>query len=293
MNTKYYRFLYYPVTQGMIFSASIGAVNGKDGTQVLYLSNAAKEQEDFPIPAGTEHLHYLILADTEPQTMRCAQTLLETSSVDTILLPKTQEVFTLTAPGETAICEVIHKQEISLSDYVIKLFCRDNKLVVYFGSEGIYPSGNECVMNVKTFTPKLPCSMTVDAANLGCEMRCLLRQDITQCKRHNQRDETYFVDGHLLPGTADLSECLPELRTYLTEEWESIRFVGLPFGGSENGWQKELMETGTAGHHRYFIGTNDVSPAVLEAIGTQDTYGTFAFTGKESGLCISGCYAAR
>lgn len=289
MMTKYYRFLYYPVAQGTFFGASIGATEGEDGTQILYLSGVAGD--GYPSFAS-ERIHYLILADRSEQTIARARKVAETNRVDTVLTPKGAGAQALLPEG-LSLCEVEDTMEIALPDFALRLFCSGGHLIAYLGSAGRGPAECECVMSVKSCTPDHECRLAVDAGNLNCEMKCLLRQDVTFCKKQNQRNEEYFVDGHLLSGTADIKNCLPKLKAYLAEEWKKIRFTGLPDGCGEEMWSDALLASGTEGHRRYFIGGADVSPEVVKAVAAHDAYSSFALTGRKAGLCISGCYADR
>ncbi len=291
MNAKYYRFLYYPVNHGTLFGASIGAANGKDGTQILYISSVEGiKTGSGHAPLREEHLHYLVLADVSEETIGRAQALADANQVDVVLLPKTDRAHALTLQEGTVLREVEHTEEICLPDFVMKLFCSEGRLAAYVGSAGMDPVDTECVMNVKAHNAG-DCNLTVDAGNLSCEMKCLLCQDVTYCKRQNQKNDGYFVDGHLLPGTADMAKCLPQLKTYLAEEWKKIRFAGLP--EEEKAWNEDLLTAGTPGHRRYFIGAKDTSAEIIRAAAVHDAYSSFALTDAKAGLCISGCYAKR
>lgn len=298
MDAKYYRFLYHPVSQGLCFSASVGAAKGNDGTQILVLGGDAKNNgnEDIPVSAMTEHLHILILADLLPLTLGRAQKIYQTAKVETILLPGDKPL-PFAVQESTGIIQVKETCELNISDFILKVYNTgekpEEKLIVYIGSRGICPDTHECVMNVKPCTQALPCSLAVDTGNLNCEMRCLLCADITQCKKHNQRSESSFIDGHLLPGMADLSACLPELRQFLADEWKTIRFVKIPMGDSQEAQIEDLMDVGKSGYRRYFIGTAAAAPETMKAVATRDAFSSFAFTGEDAGLCVSGCYVKR
>ncbi len=293
MDAKYYRFLYHPVSSGVCFSASVGAAQGKDGIQMLCLGGGAQdaEEEKLPESAVTERLDLLILMDLSPFTVTRAKTLLKTCTVDTLLYPKTQD-----APvweGAAECRGIADHYEVSMPDFVLKLFCSKEKLIVYAGSRGLAPADYECMMNIKPCAPDLPCTLAVDAADLRCEMRCMLCADYTQCKKHNRKNENYFIDGHLLIGTADFFECREALKESLREEWKTIRFIRLPEGGAQESRTKELMQTGTPGYRRYLIGTGETSADLIKAVSVSDAFSTFIFTDQDAGLCISGCYAKR
>ncbi len=300
MNAKYYRVLYHPVSEGVCFSASIGAEKGKDGAQILYLS-AGREGADgelCPASAKAEHLHLLILADLKPLTIKRAEDICKTAIVDTVLLPQRKECAALPEAllQKSDLYEVDRKFETCLAGFTVKVFAvgleEARVLLLYLGSKGVQPQTEECVMNVKLCQPELPCRLTVDAANLNCEMRCLLCSDYTQCKKHNRRDETYFVDGHLLLTAAKLSESMPELKDYLAEEWKRVRFIGLP-QDIDDAQLGELSGIGTPGHQRYYIGCADTAAAVVKAVECEEPFGTFISAGSKAGLCVSGCYAKR
>ena len=300
MNAKYYRVLYHPVSEGVCFSASVGAENGKDGAQILYLSadGEGADGELCPASAKTEHLQLLILADLKPLTIKRAEDICKTAAVDTVLMPSGKERTTLSEAllQKADIYEVDERFETSLAGFTVKVFAVGEEgarvLLMYLGSKGIKPQTDECVMNVKRCLSELPCRLTVDAANLNCEMHCMLCSDFTQCKKHNRRDETYFVDGHLLLAAAKLSEYMPELKEYLAEEWKRIRFIGLP-REIDDAQLGELSGIGTPGHQRYYIGCADTAASVVKAAECEDPFGMFISVCGRAGLCVSGCYAKR
>lgn len=300
MNAKYYRVLYHPVSEGVCFSASVGAEKGKDGAQILYLSadGEGADGELCPASARPEHLHLLILADLKPLTIKRAEDICRAAAVDTVLLPQNEKRISLpdVLLQKADLYEVDRKFETSLAGFTVKVFAAGPKearvLLMYIGSKSVQPQTEECVMNVKRCLPKLPCRLTVDTANLNCEMRCMLCSDFTQCKKHNRRDETYFVDGHLLLAAAKLSECMPELKDYLAEEWKRIRFIGLP-REIDDAQLGELSGIGTPGHQQYYIGCADTAASVVKTVECEEPFRTFISAGSKAGLCVSGCYAKR
>lgn len=290
MSAKYYRFLYHPVSRGMCFSASIGAEKGKDGIQLMYVSGLG--EDSLPKSAHTEHLHFLILGDLEARTAAQAEEFLKNCRVDTVFIPGRESQPSFLAREGVRIREISETHEEDLPGFRLKLFCGGEKLIAFLGSRDTDPAKEICRMNVKPCTPQLPCSLTVDAANLRCEMQCMLSADHTQCKRHHQRNETYFVDGHLLIGTADVSGRHTKLKEYLAAEWKTIRCASLPDGIDEED-VKSLADIGTDGSRRYFIGGAGTPGAAAKTLGSMDAFRTVIFTGEKAGLCISGCYEKR
>ncbi|EET59695.1 hypothetical protein BRYFOR_08311 [Marvinbryantia formatexigens DSM 14469] len=277
----------------------MGAEKGKDGVQMLYLSAGSEgaDGELCPASARAERLHLLILADLKPLTIKRAEDICRTAVVDKILLPENKNRTALPDVLQKAeLCEVDGRYEECFAGFTVKVFAAGPEearvLLLYFGSRGVQPQTEECMMNVKRCLPELPCHLTVDAANLNCEMRCLLCRDYTQCRKHNRGDETYFVDGHLLLAASEGSDALPELKEYLAEEWKHIRFIGLP-RNIDDAQPGELSGIGTPGHQRYYIGCADTAAAVVKAVECEEPSGTFISVSAKAGLCVSGCYAKR
>ena len=97
---------------------------------------------------------------------------------------------------------------------------------------------------------------------------------------------------HLLLAAAKLSECMPELKDYLAEEWKRIRFIGLP-REIDDAQLGELSGIGTPGHQQYYIGCADTAASVVKTVECEEPFRTFISAGSKAGLCVSGCYAKR
>lgn len=297
MESKYYRFLYHNVSKGLCFSASVGAVKGTDGCQLLYLcagADAAEteiSEEDVRLPgsAAAEHLDLLILADGCPLTIARAQHILKHSSVTSILMPdlapEIRAALQTDAPGNVTVLTEHTRRPVGNME--LQLFPVRESLAVYLGSRE-NPRETECMMNVKRSAAELPCALTVNAADLSCEMRCLLNQDVMHCKRHNKGDKGYFIDGYFLPGLAEIPE-MNEILQSIGEERQRIRFAYLPkgFHGKD-----ALPEMGTPGHQTYVLGPRQTDAAAIKAV-TLLPFHSFIVLDENAGLCISGCYSAR
>lgn len=328
MKAKYYRFIYRNLGGGMCCVGSIAETrDDKEGRyQFLYLGGGSGSEY---IPKAEEdlwrgHFDLMMIADFKPQTVRQAVQVLQLCKVSRVLYPKidTEELRSLAQEYENT--GIYTKEEISLvSD--IKGFLtekgvawgdevneretflkgnqrfwvwavgegRERALVFYHGSEGTGPQQEECIMNVKPVTPFRKCSLFVDPDNLNCEMRCMLYNDFTQCKRHNQKDGKYFVDGHLILGSSNPAVNVGEIRKGLGEEWKKIRFICLPANAGQQYWGEELWSAGTEEMVQYFMGTEATKAAVIKDILTENPYHTFVTLGMESGLCVSGYYIGR
>lgn len=303
MSAKYYRFLYHPISSGVVFSASLEAEHGKDGYQLLYLGGGVKWKElEKRVDSFAGELQLLILADLQPETIACACHILERQKAVTVILPKdtnSKSVHTaFPSAGIKEICEIAESKEFVNKNFHLRFLCvgeaNERTLLFYVGS--LYdPAENECMMQVKTADAALACGMAVDTENLCCEMRCMLQQDITMtlCKRQNQKDGAYFVDGHFLTGTVDLSKYMLQIKEYLAVEWKKIRFTTLPSGGVKTLWDSGILESGTKNHQRYLIGTAEVDAQILKEIMVNDARQTFFCVSETCGLCISGCFMER
>lgn len=318
MKTKYYRMFYCPTANGMRFSACLAGEGGREPELYLvYISTEGfqrvKHKPDGEAvgnvadgnPVGQESvIQQLILGDLRKETLEEAGRLLRECGAREVVIPKTQGddganglVSYFKAQGAEKVTAVADLYERQAAGFCLRLFWAENQgrpqLLMYLGSRGRNPQEEECVMNVKTAASPLPCSRVVDAGNLNCEMRCLLCQDIVQCKKHNRAEKPYFVDGHLLTAGADMQSCLPGLREAFADVWETIRFVSLPAGGCGEFWTDALTDIGTPGYRQYFLGSREASPEVVKAVSTANPYQSFALYGEDAGLCISGCYAKR
>ncbi len=303
MSAKYYRFLYHPVPSGIVFSASLGAEHGQDGYQLLYLGGGVT-WENLERSAGRFKcgLHLLILADLKAETVDCACRILEKQKSVTVILPKdadSDQVHTkFPSEGIKEFCEIAESREFVEKNFCLRFFCvgemYERTLLAYVGSK-YRPSDEECMMQIKTADTALACGMTVDTKDLRCEMRCMLQQDITitLCKRQNQKDGVYFVDGHFLTGTADLSKYMLQIKEYLADEWKKIRFTTLPAGGVKALWDSGILESGIQNHQRYLIGTAEVDAQILREIMVKNAHQTFFCVNENCGLCISGCFTER
>lgn len=301
MSAKYYRFLYHPVAKGIVFSGSVGAESGQDGYQLMYLGGGIEWEElESRAERFGSGLQLLILADLQPETVECACHIAAKQESVTVLFPKdaaSENVHTkFSEAGAKEICEIAEKKDLSVKNFRLRFFCvgeaNARTLLFYIGSE-YHPADEECMMQVKAADSALPCSMAVDTSNLSCEMRCMLKQDITLCKHQNQKNGEYFVDGHFLPGTANMSKYILKAKEYLADEWKKIRFTAIPAGGQKEVWDAGLLETGTKGHQRYLIGTTETDAQVLKEIAETDARQRFFGVSETCGLCVSGCFMKR
>ena len=137
------------------------------------------------------------------------------------------------------------------------------------------------------------CLAKADHDKLTCEMRCLLYNDFTLCKRHNQKGRGWFLDGHLLlPSFAkdrDNSAALELLQRHR----KRLRITGLPEKHLNSSELEKLKAIGEKGFARYLVGTQKTPADVVKALSTGDPHRHFFATGEEAGLCISGYYVPR
>ncbi|MDO4345044.1 MAG: hypothetical protein Q4C50_09605 [Eubacteriales bacterium] len=311
MNAKYYRFLYQSAQRGMCFSACLAKEAGEPQFYAMYLGasaqteDAASERKEGP--AGRtrmeEHpgarLQILVLGDLLEDTLARAERIIQTTGADTVYMPRSENRKDGETPASrfgklkgTHVVEVEHTLKLQAGEICLRLISFKEKLVMYLGSTEVTPNTHECVMYVKGAAEDMNCSPLVDVGNLNCEMRCLLCQDVTQCKKQNRSRDGFFADGHLLTGTAKLGPQGQKLRESLKDVWERIRFVWMPCGGKQAAWADELSETGTLGCRQYFLGAKSADAEVMQK-AAKSVYRGAVLIGDGESFCISGCYAER
>lgn len=331
MNTKYYRFIYQNVQEGVCATGSMAeAGETKAGSRYdfLYLSGGSnsreKEEEQRIREAGHKnHFHAMIVADFEGLTVRRAVRALELCQIDRVYYPGmeekdramlaeecersgyfTKEEFAFIKDTAKYLKEkqtdgeaVEEKREWSRLGHRFRLFTagkgRRKSLVFHHESDGFHPKTEECIMNVKPMTAHRCCRPFVDPDNLNCEMRCMLHQDFTLCKKQNQKNGEYFVDGHLLPGAADLSEAVNRIKEEDADTLRRLRVIALPERAEKEQWMEALADCGTEHFAQYVIGTEKTEEGIIKSVIKENAYRRFVMTGKESGLCISGYYTNR
>lgn len=332
MKAKYYRFIYRSFENGMCCTGSMAesGCEEKEAFHFLYLGGSSGGCE--PGMESTEkkdeylngHFHLMIMADFKPLTVKRAVKVLETCRIDQVLFPEMETAVLESLAGAYDKTGDFSKEEVGFvrnpKEYLAEkgvsegnavkdklifrkgnrrfmIFCvgtdTDRNLLVCHGSEETSPQTEECVMNVKPVTPSRCCSPFVDPENLNCEMKCMLYNDFTQCKRHNQKNGTYFVDGHLILGTGCAMDDFGEIRKALADVWKKIRFICLPDADSHKGWTEELLKAGTAETAQYFVGTENTEETVIKNILINNPYKTFVSVKEQSGLCVSGYYVDR
>ena len=328
MEAKYYRFIYRSMGGGVCCSGSMAEEkeNGEEAFHFLYLgggsgSCTSPDEKDERLKG---HFHLMMLADFRAQTVKQAVQAFKWCQTDRVLFPAVPQEslerlaqeyeqtgnFTkeeigfvrdpknyLAGKGIAEAEEVEDRKTFRRGNWVFRIFAvgegRERTLLLYHGSEGTGPQKEECVMNVKPVTPSRNCSPFVDPKNLNCEMRCMLYNDFTQCKRHNQKDGTYFADGHLILGAEGAAVDFGEIRKALEEEWKKIRFVCLPQSESPKEWKEQLLTVGTKEMAQYFMGTEALNGTVIKETLSSDPYRMFVTLCEKTGLCVSGCYVAR
>lgn len=327
MKAKYYRFIYQNVEEGVCCTGSMAESSGEEEPfHFLYLGGGSGgcgvREEELQQLKG--HFHLVLLGDFEPLTIKRAGKVFSMCRVDRVLYPYLTEEDRKSLAGEYGKTKDFTNEEIGLVEdperYLkdrgiteenavkdsiaflkgnrrFRVFCagegKKKSLVLYHGSEGGSPKTEECVLNVKPVLPSRCCSPFVDPKNLNCEMKCMLYNDFTQCKRHNQKNGTYFVDGHLVLGVGMTDIDFGEIRKSLDDVWTLIRVVCLAEADSLSGWMEELLQAGTEETAQYFVGNISTEEEVVHKIQTGNPYRTFASIGETSGICLSGCYADR
>ena len=327
MKAKYYRFIYQNVAEGVCCTGSMAESSGtEEPFHFLYLGGGSGgcEVGEEELQQWKGHFHLVLLGDFEPLTIKRAGKVLSMCGADQVMYPYLTEEDRRNLAGELSKTGNFTNEEIGLAadperylkdrginsrdavkDHItflkgnrrFRIFCvgegQKRSLVLYHGSGEGGPQTEECVLNVKPVLLSRCCSPFVDPNNLNCEMKCMLYNDFTQCKRHNQKSGTYFVDGHLILGIGMTDTDFWEVRKALHEECSRIRVVCLAETESLQSCLEELLEAGTEETAQYFVGNTDIRQAAIYQIMTGKPYRIFSAVSERSGLCLSGCYTER
>lgn len=310
MKAKYYRYLFHKVTDGLCYSGSISNQMGEEREDFcfLYLAGGEHCEEDGTSYRAAENAYDLvILADLAPAAVRRACLVTQSCSPKEILLPdgpkaKLMPVLQeLAAAGAGRIRTVKEAQEWSRSREYFQIvpagYGEKKSLMLYHADEKGIPDAEECMLSVKPTAEDMLCPARADHEKLACEMRCMLYQDFTLCKKHNQKSQKQFVDGHLLFALAENQERESEntnpWHELVKQHRERLRILG---SADKNLTSSELQKIGrcsTAGFARYVAGPADMKAEVIQRIVTEDPYRHFFALGERAGLCISGYYVPR
>ncbi len=324
---EYYRFIYQNVEGGLCYTGSLSNPGAGEERMFhfLFLSggSSAVEEKSGALPVNG-HYHLLAVADFSRQAVKRAIRVLKDNQVDRVVFPAydraAREAFAkeyeetgdftkeelsfvqepvkfLKEKGIAAVdsigdTEIFHKGNRTFFIYSVGEG-RERSLILCHVSKGADPQTKECVMNVKPVTRARCCSPFADPGNLNCEMRCMLYNDFTQCKKHNQKNGEYFVDGHLILGTAKPELAVARVQKETANLWKRLRFVAIAGRESNDQWTDELLSVGTEEYAQYFIGPEGTDAHIIKAVLEGNPYRTFISTGANAGLCVSGCYADR
>ena len=310
MKAKYYRYLFHRVTDGLCYSGSISNQMEEDDEEFcfLYLAGGQTCQETGISYATSENRYDLvILGDLAPAAVRRACMVTEQCSPKEILIPdgEKEEINPVLQKLETAGASQIRivKEAESLHkcrEYfrIVPADCGERKtLMLYHADEKGVPDTEECIISVKPAIDGMICPSRADHKKLTCEMRCMLYQDFMLCKRHNQKNRTQFVDGHLLFASAGMQEKGSENRTSFGElaggHRARIRIMGFADKDITVSEIEELCMPGTDGLARYVAGPADTGAEAVKAVVTGGPNRYFLAYGEDAGLCISGYYVPR
>lgn len=302
MKAKYFRYLFHEVTDGLCYSGSISnqMEDKREDLCFLYLAGGETCGEKEHAFASKENSYqFLILGDTAPAALKRACKVAGCCEVEEFLIPGGEEkevsrvIALLTQAGAKKVRVIKEEEELHMCREYFRIVPADRSgmgtLMLYHADEAGTPQKEECVMSVKPTMEGMACLSKADHNRLSCEMSCLLYNDFTLCKRHNQGGCRQFLDGHFLCASVK-AEAVPELiRRYR----ERIRFVGL---GEKNLTSREaemVREIGKKGFARYLAGSEKMEAEVVKTMMTGDPHRQFFATGTGAGLCITGYYVPR
>lgn len=306
MKTKYYRYLFHRVIDGVCYSGSLTDQMNNEAEMFLFLYLAGGEhnwQDEENFAVAGECYDLMILGDFGTGAIARAKKIIEKCRVKTVLYPdqesqEAKEMIQFLKEHEVEeVRAVKEREELEYCREKMILFpvVSEGKrtLVLYHQDQGEGPEKEECVMSIKPSVPDQPCQARQDVCNLDCDLKCALYQDFTLCKKQNQKGGKYFVDGHLLMGTADYSICIENLARDLDDMWSRIRFYSIPDQCVKEKDIPVLQKKKTTGFQRYYVGTARTNAEVMKAVAVGDAWNEFYATKQDAGLCVSGYYIQR
>ena len=310
MNAKYYRYLFHKVTEGLCYSGSISDQTGEKREDLCFLylaggENCKEKGESYAAPEND--YEFLILGDFAPAAVERARRVAESGKTKEILIPDGEEnvireVTAILSQAGAAKVRVVKETEwIYKCREVFQIVPADHgerkSLMLYHADEKDDTEKEECLICVKPSMEDMCCMAKADADTLACEMRCMLYNDFTLCKRHNQRSQNQFVDGHLLFASAKEAGMGTENEKALLELVRShakkLRVIGFADKNLSPSEAEEIMESGAKGFARYMVGTADTPAETIKTISSGDPYRRFFEVSEQAGLCISGYYVLR
>ena len=310
MKAKYYRYLFHRVTDGLCYSGSISNQMGekREDFCFLYLAGGDDGQESGTSYAEPENTYDLvILADLAPAAVKRACKVIRNCSPKEILMPDGAKdtirpiLQMLTAAGASTIRTVKEEKILHKCREYFQIVPVNHgekrSLMLYHADEKGMPDTEECIISVKSTAEGMLCPSRADHEKLACEMRCMLYQDFMLCKKHNQKNQKQFVDGHLLFALAENQEKEGGNRAALYElarqHREKLRILGFAEKNLTSWDVKRLGTAGAAGFARYVAGPADTAAKAIKEIATGEPNRYFFPFGEQSGLCISGYYVPR
>lgn len=308
MRAKYYRYLFHKVTEGLCYSGSIrNQMNEeKEDLCFLYLAGGSvctEKGESYASEANAYHL--LILGDYAPAAVERACRTARACRVAEVMLPEgvmEEQVSSLLLQAGAEQVRVI-KEETKLQLcrellQIVPIGSGENRTLAFYHADAKgTPEQEECLTSIKPEAEDMECMAKADHDKLTCEMRCLLYNDFTLCKRQNRRGQKQFLDGHLLFASAEKEEEGSEnsgtVMELIRQHQKRLRLVGLGDKDLSSFELTALKETGERGFARYLVGTENTPAETVKAISVGDPHRHFFATGEHAGLCISGYYVPR
>ena len=307
MRAKYYRYLFHKVTEGVCYSGSIRNQMEEEQEDLcfLYLAGGFVCTEKGVSYASEENEYQLlILGDYAPAAIQRACRTARSCRVVEAMIPDGREEEQVTSmllqAGVERVRVVREEVRLTLCRELLQIVPvregEESTLAFYHADAKGTPKTEECLASIKPAIEGGECMARADHDKLTCEMRCLLYNDFTLCKRQNQKGCSQFLDGHLLfasAGEGDGSENRGAVLELIGQHRKRLRIVGLPDKDLSSFEIDEIKEIGERGFARWLVGTEKTPAEVVKAITVGDPHRRFFATGEQSGLCISGYYVPR
>lgn len=308
MRAKYYRYLFHKVAEGICYSGSIRNQMEEEQEDLcfLYLAGGMTcTEKGTSYAAKSNEYQFLILGDDAPAAIQRACRTARTCRVVEAMIPDGEEEEKVTSmllqAGVERVRVVRGEVRLQLCRELLQIVPifdgKKSTLAFYHADAKSTPETEECLISIKPTAEGMECMAKADHDKLTCEMRCLLYNDFTLCKRHNQKGCDQFLDGHLLfasakenkEGSANKESALELLQQHR----KRIRIAGMAEGDLSDDEMEELKKMGASGFARYLVGTKQTPAEVVKTFQEGDPHRHFFVAGAESGLCISGYYVPR
>lgn len=288
MEARYFRVRYNNNENGIYHTLAYRDEIKEANVHLSYLAEGG--QEVYTAHYGID---ILVAADLEEETLRQAETLMNSHQVKELYLPEEKadnpslERLVKKADQVRFIKEgEDHTWKTGLWEFWVGNL--GGSLSLYHGFAGTKELGEDCALSGKISDSHNPCVPSLVKETDFCGFGCLRHRDFQVIKGHLRPDRKDFRTGSLLLGKGvfcgHVSELMERLRAYK----DRIRVVQLP-AQMEN-WEDKLLELIPEEELQYYVGHSKNGRETAGAIASHSVYCRYVPAAKEEGLCLSGYF---